>query len=47
MLANLYMKQSNWEGALSQLDAYLIENPKAGDHAQISQTRAKVALQLK
>jgi Tfp pilus assembly protein PilF len=47
MLANLYMKQQKWENALTHLDAYLNENPKALDRPQIQQTRAKVAQQIK
>ena len=43
MLANLYMKQRKWAPALEQLDAYLVENPNAPGHAQIQDTRAKVA----
>jgi tetratricopeptide (TPR) repeat protein len=47
MSANLYMKQQQWANALSHLDAYLTENPKALDRAQIQATRAKVAQQIK
>ena len=47
MLANLYIKQQKWQDALSHLDAYLTENPKAADHTQIEDTRAKVARQIK
>jgi outer membrane protein assembly factor BamD (BamD/ComL family) len=47
MLANVYMKQQKWEGALEQLDAYLTENPKASDHAQIEETRFQVARKMR
>jgi Tfp pilus assembly protein PilF len=42
-LAILHMEQQNWGGALTQLDAYLQENPTAADHALIQETRARVA----
>ena len=47
MLANLYMKQQQWQNALTHLDAYLTENPNAADHAQIEETRSKVAQRIK
>ena len=47
MLANLYMKQQKWPTALEHLDAYLTENPKALDRAQIQDTRGKVAQRIK
>ena len=47
MLGNVYMKQQKWQKALEQLDAYLIENPKAADRAQVEQTRSKVAERIK
>jgi hypothetical protein len=47
MLANLYMKQQKWHDALENLDAYLVENPKAADRAQIQDTRSKVAQRIK
>lgn len=47
MLANLYMKQQKWQGALEQLDTYLNGNPKASDHSQVQQTREKVAQRLR
>jgi len=47
MLANLYIKQQRWANALEHLDAYLNENPKAGDLAQIQDTRSKVAQRIK
>lgn len=46
-LANLYIKQQNWESALAHLDAYLIENPKEAGRAEIQETRAKVAQRVK
>jgi tetratricopeptide (TPR) repeat protein len=46
MLVNLYMKQQQWANALTQLDAYLGENPNAPDRAQILETRAKVAQRM-
>ena len=47
MLANLNMRQQKWAAALSHLDAYLTENPKAADRAQIQETRARVAQRIK
>ena len=47
MLANLYIKQQRWANALEHLDAYLSENPKAADLAQIQDTRSKVAQRIK
>jgi Tfp pilus assembly protein PilF len=47
MLANLYIKQQKWPTALEHLDAYLAENPKALDRAQIQETRTKVAQRIK
>jgi tetratricopeptide (TPR) repeat protein len=47
MLANLYIKQQRWANALEHLDAYLNENPKAADLAQIQDTRSKVAQRIK
>ena len=43
VLANVYIKQQKWAQALDYLDAYLRDNPKASDRAQVSQTREKVA----
>jgi len=43
MLANVYLKQQKWPGALEHLDAYLTENPKAADREQIEATRSRVA----
>jgi tetratricopeptide (TPR) repeat protein len=45
VLANVYIKQQKWRQALEYLDAYLKDNPKAADHEQVQQTRAKVAAQ--
>lgn len=47
MLANLYIRQQQWQNALTHLDAYLTENPSASDHAQVTETRAKVAQRIK
>ena len=47
MLANLYMKEQKWQTALEQFDAYLIENPRAADRAQIEETRSKVAQRVR
>ncbi len=43
VLANAYIKQQKWNQALEYLDAYLRDNPKAADRAEIQQTRDKVA----
>jgi tetratricopeptide (TPR) repeat protein len=42
MLINVYMKTGKWEDVLAQLNAYISENPKASDRAQMEQMRAKV-----
>lgn len=47
MLANLYMKEQKWQTAMEQFDAYLIENPRAADRAQIEETRSKVAQRVR
>ncbi len=47
MLANLYMKEQKWQTAMEQFDAYLIENPRATDRAQIEETRSKVAQRVR
>ena len=47
MLANLYIRQQKWQNALENLDAYLTDNPKAADRAQIQDTRSKVAQRIK
>jgi Tfp pilus assembly protein PilF len=47
MLANLYIKQKKWPDALTHLDAYLNENPKASDRLEIQDTRSKVAQRVK
>jgi len=47
MLANLYMKQRKWPGALEQLDSYLSENPKAADRVLVEGTRIKVVERIK
>jgi Flp pilus assembly protein TadD len=42
MLANLYARLEKWDEALVQLDAYLAENPKAANRAEVEQVRAKL-----
>ena len=42
MLVNVYMKMGKWESVLAQLNAYLAENPKASDRAQMEQMRSQV-----
>jgi Flp pilus assembly protein TadD len=43
MLANVYIRQQNWENALQSLSAYLRDHEDAVDARQVSETRAKVA----
>jgi Flp pilus assembly protein TadD len=43
MLVNVYRQQNRGQDILDQLDAYLKENPKASNKAEIAQTRAAVA----
>jgi tetratricopeptide (TPR) repeat protein len=47
MLANVYIRQRKWAPAVEQLDAYLTDNPKASDRAQIQETRAKLAERIR
>lgn len=47
MLANVYIKQQKWQGALEYLDAYLNDNPNAPDRIQIEATRGQVAEKTK
>jgi tetratricopeptide (TPR) repeat protein len=42
MLINVYMKTAKWQNVLDQLNAYLKENPKAPDRAQMQEMRDKV-----
>jgi tetratricopeptide (TPR) repeat protein len=42
MLANVYVKQQKWEDVIDNLDAYLKENPKAADRANVEQMRASI-----
>ncbi len=42
MLINVYMKMGKWENVLTQLNAYLDDNPKAPDRAQMEEMRTKV-----
>jgi Flp pilus assembly protein TadD len=41
-LANVYSRSQKWENALSALDTYLEDNPKAPNRVQIQQARARV-----
>jgi len=43
MLVNVYRQQNRGQDILNQLDAYLKENPKASNRAEIAQMRAAVA----
>jgi tetratricopeptide (TPR) repeat protein len=43
MLANIYLKQENWSGALEHLDAYLGSHPLASERAQVKKIRRQVA----
>jgi tetratricopeptide (TPR) repeat protein len=43
MLANIYVRQSRWTDVLENLDAYLKENPKAADRANVEEMRARIA----
>jgi tetratricopeptide (TPR) repeat protein len=43
MLVNVYRQQNRGEDVLAQLDAYLKENPKASNRAEIQQMRAAMA----
>jgi Flp pilus assembly protein TadD len=45
-LANVYVKMEEWPEALAQLDAFLRENPKAPERAQVESVRAKIARRL-
>jgi Tfp pilus assembly protein PilF len=47
MLANVYIRKKNWEGALASLDAYLKDHAKAPDVRPIQETRAKIADMMK
>jgi tetratricopeptide (TPR) repeat protein len=42
MLSNVYVKQTRWDLALEQLDAYLAEHPDAPDRPAVEDTRAKI-----
>jgi Tfp pilus assembly protein PilF len=46
ILANLYMRERNWSAAIEQMDAYLSENPKATNRAQVQETRSRAAKNL-
>lgn len=43
MLANVYVKQQKWEEVIDTLDAYLKDNPKAIDRANVEQMRANIS----
>lgn len=43
MLANVYVRQQRWQEVIENLDAYLKENPKAADRANVEQMRASIA----
>jgi predicted Zn-dependent protease len=42
-LANVYIKMEEWPNAIAQLDAFLAENPRAIERADVEAARAKVA----
>jgi tetratricopeptide (TPR) repeat protein len=42
MLANIYLKQKKWDEVIENLDAYLKENPKATDRANVEEMRARI-----
>src|SRR5207253_2587978 len=42
MLANVYVKEEKWQDVLDTLDAYLKENPKAADRANVEQMRESI-----
>ena len=46
MLANVYVKLEKWPEVLENLDAYLKENPKAADRANVEQMRDRIAKNL-
>jgi len=46
MLAHIYARQTKWTDALTQLDAYLKENPNSPDRAQVLEMRSKVVEDL-
>jgi tetratricopeptide (TPR) repeat protein len=46
MLSNVYVKEGKWEQVIENLDAYLRENPKASDRAQVEAVRATAARNL-
>jgi tetratricopeptide (TPR) repeat protein len=42
MLANIYVRQAKWQDVIDCLDAYLKENPRAADRANVEQMRASI-----
>jgi tetratricopeptide (TPR) repeat protein len=46
MLANVYVRLQKWQDVLDVLDAYLKDNPKATDRANVEQMRERVAKTL-
>jgi tetratricopeptide (TPR) repeat protein len=42
MLANVYVKLHKWDEVIENLDAYLKENPKATDRANVEEMRARI-----
>jgi len=42
LLANVYVKEHKWQDVISNIDAYLKENPKASDRAAVEDMRAKI-----
>jgi tetratricopeptide (TPR) repeat protein len=46
MLSNVYVKEEKWDLVIENLDAYLRENPKATDRAQIEAVRSTAAHNL-
>jgi len=42
MLANVDVKLERWDDVLTNIDAYLKENPKASDRASVEQMRARI-----
>jgi cytochrome c-type biogenesis protein CcmH/NrfG len=47
MLVNLYVRQEKWQSALDHLDAYLKDNPKGANRAQLEGTRIKLMERVK
>jgi len=45
-LINVYVLQKNWQNALENLDAFLLENPTSPYRQQVTATRLSVARRL-